>query len=199
MGLVYLFALVVGMGTLVVQIAMGAKGEAAGDADAGHDGGAGHHEGSVGEKAIGKHVGDDGGFTALILSTRFWIYALLAFGMSGSLIHLFGFAGSIATFVIAALAGVASGLFAVMVFRAVKRASSAGVTKDAGQAVGQVGRVIVTCARGRKGQVRIELGGHSVDLLATTDEDEIRRGEAILVEDVRGSVAHISRRPPELA
>jgi membrane protein implicated in regulation of membrane protease activity len=199
MGLVYLFALVVGLGTLLVQIAMGLKGDAHAEGEpeleaGGHDG----HEGHAGSKDVVKAV-DSGEASALslFLSTRFWIFASLAFGMSGSLIHVFELAGTIATLVIASLTGIGSGLFAVLAFRAIKRAANT-TTSHTSDAVGQVGRVLVACGKGRKGQVRVELRGHSVDLLATTDDEAIARGELILVEDVQGGVAHVSRRPPEL-
>lgn len=199
MGLVYLFALVVGLGTLLVQIAMGLKGDAHAEGEPELEaGGHGGHAGPAGSKDIGKAV-DSGEASALslFLSTRFWIFASLAFGMSGSLIHVFELAGPIATLVIAGLTGIGSGLFAVLAFRAIKRAANT-TTSHASDAVGQVGRVLVACGKGRKGQVRVELRGHSVDLLATTDDEAIARGELILVEDVQGGVAHVSRRPPEL-
>jgi membrane protein implicated in regulation of membrane protease activity len=221
MGLVYLFALVVGLGILVMQVAMGAKGDgvsesaASGQLGGGHAGGQiaegsaaheghadGHDEldhGAHGSKDIDKALGDSGDPSAitLFLSTRFWIFASLAFGMSGSLIHLFALAGTLATLAIAIGAGFGSGLFAVLTFRAVKRTSTT-TSAHSSEAIGQIGRVLVACGRNRRGQVRVELRGHSVDLLATTDDEKIQRGELILVEDVQGNIAHVSRRPPEL-
>src|SRR5688572_6749608 len=139
MGLVYLFSLVVGLGILVVQVAMGGKDAGGGPgAHAAHGGdhvGDGHEieagaDGPVhadaGSKDIDKELGVDAeaGAFALFFSTRFWIFASLAFGMSGSLITLFEFASPLATALIAAVAGFSSGLFAVLAFRAVKRSSS---------------------------------------------------------------------------
>jgi membrane protein implicated in regulation of membrane protease activity len=219
MGLAYLFALVVGLGTLLLQVAMGAKGggDGHGDGDGDHAGdadeleaeGDGSKELSVGTKDLavgtkdlgigGKDLQHDGETSALalFLSTRFWIFASLAFGMSGGLIHVFALAGTITTFIIAALSGFASGLFAVLVFQAIKR-SSTPTSPSSSDAIGQIGRVLVTCKRGGMGKVRVELRGHSVDMLATTDDTEIRRGEQILIEDVDGHTARVSRRPPEL-
>jgi hypothetical protein len=34
--------------------------------------------------------------------------------------------------------------------------------------------------------------------MATTDDDSISKGEAVLVEDLREGIAHVSRRPSEL-
>jgi membrane protein implicated in regulation of membrane protease activity len=207
MGLAYVFALVVALGILLVQIAMGGK-DGGHDGDGGHDAGeaeaeleAGDHGGDHADHGGGgkdlKHAEADAGFFGLFLSTRFWIFASLAFGMSGSLIHYLNLASPITTFLVALGAGLASGLFTVLLFQAVKR-SSTSTTVHTTDAVGQVGRVLVPCGQGRMGKVRIELRGQSVDMLATTEEGEIKRGEMILVEDVDGHTVRVSRRPPEL-
>ena len=187
MGAVYLASLVVGLGVLLLQVAMGGKGDPA-DHDAGVEG-----------KEIGKSIdAHDAGVVALFLSTRFWIFTMLGFGLSGGLIHALSLAGPIFTFLIAATSGLSSGIFASLAFRAVKRTSTS-TTLTTSDAVGQVGRVLVACGKGKTGQVRVALRGHSIDLLATTDDPEIPRGEQVLVEDVQASVARVSRRPAELA
>ena len=58
--------------------------------------------------------------------------------------------------------------------------------------------MVVPCGLGLTGQVRVEIGGSSVDLMATTDDPEIARGESVLVEDLRDGVAHPPLRPAEL-
>lgn len=181
MGLAYLFALVVALGILILQILMGGR-HAQADGDA-HD-----------------DVHDAGGEPAswtLLLSLRFWIFAALGFGVSGSLIDLFALASPVVTFLIAALAALASGLFAVVAFRLLRR-SSTGTDVRASQAVGRLGRVVVPCGPGLTGQVRVELAGASVDLLATTDGEALAKGEEVLVEDFQEGVARVSRRPSEL-
>lgn len=217
MGLAYVFSLVVALGILLVQIAMGGKGEGAHDAHGGHEAGeaeaeleAGDHGGDHADHADHadhgdhggggkdlKHVEAEAGFFGLFLSTRFWIFASLAFGMSGSLIHYLNLAGPITTLLVALGAGLSSGLFTVLLFQAVKRTSTS-TTVHTTDAVGTVGRVLVPCGQGRLGKVRIELRGQSVDMLAITEEGEIKRGEMILVEDVDGHTVRVSRRPPEL-
>jgi len=194
MGLVYLFALAVSLGLLVLQAAMGGKGDMHGDAGGAH--GAGEHH------AGGSHTADPGaaepGALALLLSTRFWIFFALAFGLSGSLLHRFDLAGPAVTGAIAAGAGVAAGLFAALAFRAAHRATIT-TTASTSEAVGRTGRVLVACTPGKVGQIRVELRGQSVDLLATSsDDDELARGEAILVEEIETGVARVSRRPVEL-
>jgi membrane protein implicated in regulation of membrane protease activity len=202
MALVYLFALVVALGVLLLQVLMGGRG-------GGHHGEFGHavhvhaggdHAGGAHGHAHGQKPGADQGETAfwtLFLSFRFWIFAALGFGLSGSLLHLFALAHPIATLFIASGAGLASGLFASMAFRTLRR-GSAGTEARSSVAVGKVGRVVVPCGKGLTGQIRVELAGSSVDLMATTDDDSISKGEAVLVEDLREGVAHVSRRPSEL-
>jgi membrane protein implicated in regulation of membrane protease activity len=200
MALVYLFALVVALGVLLLQILMGGRG-------GGHHGDFGHaaqmHAG--GGHAHGSHAhaqkqgADDGepAFWTLLLSLRFWLFAALGFGLSGSLLHLFALASPAGTVFIASGAGLASGLFASMAFRALRR-GSAGTEARSSAAVGKLGRVVVACGKGLTGQIRVELAGSSVDMMATTDDDAIPRGESVLVEDLREGIAHVSRRPGEL-
>ncbi len=202
MGLVYLFSLVVGLGVLLVQIAAGGKGDA--------DGGDGHHDaGDGGGKALAKDVGGRdlattgagtgaGDIVAFFLSLRFWIFALLGFGMSGSLMHLFALAGPLVVFALAFGSGMSSGVFASLAFRFVAR-SSASSTGDVSHAGGSIGRVLVPIGKDKVGKVRIVLKGQSVDILARSDGDEIARGDHVLVEDVEGDVARVSKSPSELA
>ncbi len=178
---VYLIALLVGLGILLAQIVIGS-----GDGHGGHGGG-GHGN--------GEPIADDA--VALFLSSRFWIFFSLAFGLSGSLLTFFALAPSSIVAVIASLGGLASGLFAALAFRAARRLS-VSTSASASEAIGSMGRVLVPCAKGKVGQVRIALKGQTVDLMATTDEEEIARGDEVLIEDMRGEVAHVSPRPHEL-
>jgi membrane protein implicated in regulation of membrane protease activity len=186
MGIVYLAALIVGLGTLVVQLAFAGHG----DADHGDHG---HGDADHGDK----HAGSATGAVAIFLSLRFWTFAALAFGLSGSLLHHFALASSGVVLALASIAGLGSGLFAALAFRAAARLGTS-TRADASSAVGGIGKVLVACSKGRVGQVRIELGGSSVDFLATTDEDELQKGERVLVEEMRGAVAHVGRPPREL-
>lgn len=185
MWLVYVAALVIGLGVLLLQAVLGSHG------------GGDHHE--IGASSGHDDHGDSGvgGFVGALLSLRFWIFGSLAFGLSGSLIHAFSLAGPVATFFIAAGAGLAAGAFAVAAFRALTR-GVASPTPLTSSAVGQIAKVLVPLEKGQVGQVRVALGGASVDLMATTDEPSLSRGEEVLVDEVNGGVAHVSRRPSEL-
>src|SRR6476646_1569696 len=99
MGLLYLFALVAGLGILLVQIGFGR----AHDVHGGGGGGHGHGHGNVGRDVgtAGKYIEGDEGVVGLFLSTRFWVFAALGFGLSGALLHYVSTVGPILTFLLA--------------------------------------------------------------------------------------------------
>jgi membrane protein implicated in regulation of membrane protease activity len=138
-----------------------------------------------------------GGLVALFLSTRFWIFASLGFGMTGTLLSFFSETGSTPTLVTAITMGIVSGLSAALTFRALRRTASAHAAST-DTAVGQIGRVLVPCEEGEIGQIRIELRGQSVDVRARTDKLRIERGERVIIEMMEGDMATVSRAPDEL-
>src|SRR5262245_44625695 len=84
----YLSALIASLGILLLQIAMGGKDVDAHWADAGGHGGHDHdhshdHHGGAREPSM----------VALFLSTRFWVFTSLGFGLSGTLLHVLNLAG----------------------------------------------------------------------------------------------------------
>lgn len=186
MAVFYLAALIVGAGSLVVQLFVGhdVQGDLAGagvhlDAGGVHD--AGHDAPSIGVATI-------------FLSLRFWTFGLLAFGLVGSLLHYLEFAGSTVTLLAAAVMGTLSGVLASWTFFALSRASvNSGA--EAEDAVGQVGKVLIGCKKGKIGKIRLEVRGQTVDYLASTDDDALEEGSDVLVEEVRGDTLHVSRAP----
>ncbi len=187
MGLAYLFALIVGLGILGLQAIMGGKG-GADDVSADH----GHGHGDTHDGA-----GKSFDFVAFFLSFRFWIFTSLAFGMTGSLLHYLNLATPGIVFALAAASGISAGLFATFVFRFVMR-SSVSTTTDVTQARGTVGRVLVPVGKQKTGQIRVVLRGQSVDLVAKTDGEDIARGEQVIVEEIDGTTARVSKSPAEL-
>jgi membrane protein implicated in regulation of membrane protease activity len=142
------------------------------------------------------HAGE--GLVALFLSTRFWIFAFLGFGLSGSMLHyLFSSVSGIAAFVTALVAGLGSGLAAALAFRALRNTASAPASNTA-TAVGRVARVLLPLTKDGVGQVRIELDGQTVDLMAKTAELRIERGESVVIEEIDGDVAQVSKAPAEI-
>jgi membrane protein implicated in regulation of membrane protease activity len=177
---VYLGALLLAGGILALQLLVGHHGGPDGTADHGGD-----------------HHGDqDTTVWTFIASVRFWTFALLAFGLTGTLLRLFDFAGRAESAIIATGCGVVSGIVAVAVIRrlTIKAASSLASTTDV---VGRVGRVIVPLDEGATGKVRVEVKGSQVDYVARAAEP-LGTGEAVVVEDCDGGEVRVSRAPREL-
>ncbi len=224
MAYAYLFALIVGLGILTIQAFLGSKdadadgdtgldkdvdlsadadadadfdadADADADVDADADADAGHaHAGAHTDQELAWTGAD---FIALFLSIRFWIFACLGFGLSGSLLHYFTGVDELATAIAAICLGLGSGLAAALAFRILKKTASA-VAEHAASAVGTIGRVIVPLPEKGIGKIRIELSGQSVDLIAKTSGLRIERGDQVVIEEIDGEIAHVSRVPDEL-
>ena len=213
MGSVYLFSLVVGLGILLAQAIMGSKdadADAHGDHDFDHDfditdadvDGEFELDGELDPAAADGHAEHEsdlgiGGLAAILLSVRFWIFAALGFGLSGSLLHFLFRYPEPGTLITAIVMSLVCGFGAALAFRAVKR-SSGGHTEHATSAIGRIGKVLLPVATDRPGQIRIELGGQTVDLLAKSNGVRIERGDVVIVEDVDGEIATVSVAPKEL-
>ncbi len=179
MGIVFLAALILGAGTLAFQLA------SSGDADA--DAVGSGHEAQHAQDAL-----PSGGFLPLVLALRFWSFALLAFGLSGSLLYYLSLLDVWPAFGVALGTGLTSGLLASWSVRQLQRTqtSSGAETSDL---VGQVGRVLVPLSRAHRGKIRVELKGQTLDFIASTDDEVLEAGAAVLVEELRGNAVHVSR------
>jgi membrane protein implicated in regulation of membrane protease activity len=192
-GIIYLAALIVGFGTIALQLFMAGDHGAGGDADM-HGGDVDADADGDGDHATGH---GDGGFAPIFLSLRFWTFTLLAFGLSGTLIHYLDLASSMVALPVALALGIGSGLLATFTFRLLSRdEANSGVTER--DMVGQVGKVLVPVAKNRHGKIRIEVKGQTLDLIASTDDEQLDSGQMVLIEDVRDTRAHVSRAPIEL-
>jgi membrane protein implicated in regulation of membrane protease activity len=182
MGVLYLASLIVGVGVLGLQFVMGSSGSDAEASDLDHAEGD-HH---------GGHGHPDAGIVATFLSIRFWTFGLMAFGLVGSALHFLSLASPLVTAILSALMGLGSGTLANLTFRFLTRThvSSGG---EAADAIGQVGRVLIPIERGKRGKIRIALRGQTVDLLASTDDEGLKDGDLVVVEELRGTTAHVSR------
>lgn len=220
MGYAYLFALVVGLGIVMIQAVMGSKdadvdgdGDVDGfdkdldfdaDADADFDADADADVDADGDVDGGDHdvsTGVTGGvadLATLFLSIRFWVFFCLGFGLGGTLLTYLTGVGATATAITASALGVVSGLMAAMAFRTLKRTASQAVENTTRAAVGKVARVVVPPHAERLGKVRIELSGQTFDLLARTKGPRIDIGENVIIEEVEGEMAMVSRAPKEL-
>jgi membrane protein implicated in regulation of membrane protease activity len=196
-GIFYLAALIIGLGTIGVQLFMSGDGDGDADAHADVDADADLDADADidGDHGHGDFHGD-AGFLPIFLSLRFWTFGLMAFGLVGTLLHYLRLAGGIVTPVVAVSLGLMCGFLASWVFRALTRADTTS-GHHARDAVGQVGKVLVPFQKGGRGKVRIELRGQIHDFLVESEEDEIKAGEIVLVEEVKESVLQVSRAPSE--
>jgi len=191
-GVLYLAALVVGLGSIALQLLLG--GDADADADASGDV---HAASGADAHAHGAAGHGEAGVSAIFLSLRFWTFGLLAFGLAGTLLHYLGLASRGVSAVAAILMGLLCGFAASFTLRVLARADlSSGAQSD--DALGRLGKVLVPCSRERRGKIRIELRGQTLDYVASTDDEELVAGESVLVEEVRGNTVHVSRAPREL-
>jgi membrane protein implicated in regulation of membrane protease activity len=177
----YLAALVAALGVFAIQL-VGGHHDVGTDHDTSAGGSDQEHEAST---------------WSLVASTRFWTFALLAFGLVGSALTVFGLAGALTIALLASGSGIVSGLFAASVIRSLasRPATSHSVSRDV---VGRVGRVIVPLVPGGLGKVRVELKGGVVDYVARSRES-IEAGESVLVEEAEEGEVLVSRVAPELA
>ena len=175
---VFVATLVIGLGALAIQLFAGHDADAGGGHEVAHD--VAH-----------------GGPLLYLASVRFWAFALLAFGLVGTLLRLFGFAGPIASFVIATVAGLGSGYVAAAVVRRLQtqQASSVATSREV---VGRVGRVIVPPSADTRGKVRVRVRGSFVDYVAKSSEDLDENDPVIVEEYEDDGEVRVSRAPKEL-
>ena len=200
MGILYLATLIVGLGTILVQLVGAGDADGDADVDAGADVDADAHAdvGADGDGGHGHghgHGATDASVLATFLSMRFWTFLLMAFGMVGTLLHYLELASSVVTLVCAVAMGLASGFIASWVFRSLARAATSSGAAE-GDTVGRVGKVLLPCRKDARGKIRIEVNGQMIDFLATTDEEELAAGEDVLVVEMRGEEAHVAQAPP---
>jgi len=174
MWLVYLLALVLGGGILLVQLVGGHHDGPDDFGGSDHLGGPDHHP------AAGPGV----------LSTRSLMYGLFAFGLSGAGLHALRAVGPWAVFALAAATGTAVTLAVGATLRAVADPAASGEAELV-EARGRAGRVLVSISRGQRGKVRVQIKGQTVDVLATTTGGDLPAGTEVLVVDVRGDVAEV--------
>ena len=173
MWLLYLIAIVLGGGSLLVQMFSGGDH---GDPGHGLDHGDTTHPDGPG-----------------ILSTRSVIYALFTFGLVGGLLHIPGVVEPRTALAVAIVSALAAGAAVGYAFQVLGHAGASGAAA-LDELRGRSARVLVDCARGRRGKVRVPLKGHQVDVLATTDEEQIAEGAEVVIVEVREGVAHVATR-----
>jgi membrane protein implicated in regulation of membrane protease activity len=170
MWLVYVLALVVGGGLMLVQAVSGGHDTV----DAGHALDVQHHGGGPG-----------------VLSIRSFIYGLFTFGFVGAALHIPGITSRRSALLIALASAVAAGLAAGYTFARLGSAAASGAA-SLQEARGRRARVLLPCAADRPGKIRLDLGGQQVDMKATTSGPPIPAGAEVVVVEVREDVALVA-------
>lgn len=173
----YLGALVVGLGALGLQVFGGH------DSDTSLDHGAGHDT-------------DHGSPLLVLVSLRFWAFGLLAFGLVGTLLLVFGFAGKWTSLAISAPFGALTGFVAAGLVRRLQQKGTSSQATDA-DLIGLIGRVLVPPPGAGQGKVRIRVKASYVDYVARAAEP-LDEGDTVVVEEIEEGVVTVSRAPKEL-
>jgi hypothetical protein len=200
----YLAALVLGLGLFAVQMLAsggdgGQHGAAALPGPDGEHGGSGLALGEHGAQPHEPHGAEAGGasWASVFTSLRFYMFAAIGLGVVGAPGTIFEPSASRVTFGVALATGLGVGWLAVFGFRRLGHETlSSGAT--GAELVGQIGRVLVACEKGRKGKVRLTVRGQTIDLVATTDEMRLEPAAGVIVEAVHDGGVHVCAAPAEL-
>lgn len=201
----YLFALIVGGVLLGASILLGGDHDSDADAegdlhagvdvdlDADADVEGGHDLAHDHDPGVGGHGGADF-FLWSFRSIRFWTFFLAFFGLTGLALTWLGLVDSQWLGLgLAVGTGALTGLGAAAVLRSLGTDETANVASSADY-IGRTGKVVLPVRRGGVGKVRVQLRGTTVDVLATTDEEEFSpRDEAMIIEMDESGRARIAR------
>jgi membrane protein implicated in regulation of membrane protease activity len=159
----------------------------------------------AGEHSVDVHSGDvsdphaEGSGNALLaalIGIRFWSFGAAFFGLTGLLLRVSGAATLAAP--VGAVVGAAAGFTASLLFRKMTR-EAVGRVGDASTLVGREGRLLLPVARTQQGKVRVaQPGGGHMDLVAAVnggDDEALAAGDEVIVVEVRGTVAIVTRAP----
>jgi hypothetical protein len=159
----------------------------------------GHHDGST-DHAGGNGHGDGHGSNGAwvpFLSVRFWTFALAFFGLSGALLTALGAAAAAVVPAIAGGVGVGAGYGAARLLGGLAR-RPLGVLGPSSAHVGREGVVLLPVGPGRRGKIRLTVGGVSTDFVAETEGAEaLPAGSTVLVVGLRENVALVERNPAQ--
>lgn len=125
-------------------------------------------------------------------SLRFWTFFTTFFGLTGAVLEGFGLVGLIPAMILALSMGAATGTAATVILRRLAAATT-GAAPTGRDFVGQSCRVLVPIRRGGLGKIRVQIQGTTVDMLASSDDEEIAAGELALIIELRETTAVVVR------
>lgn len=200
---IYLAALIFGLGLFAVQLFASSDSHdpahpaLPGDLHEGQGDGLRLHGALQGEPGAGAHGGAAYGWADIFLSLRFYLFAAIGFGAVGAPVTLFGASSAALTLVVSLVTGLGIGCLAALGFRVLGRETLSSSAR-AEELIGQVGRVLLACERGKNGKVRLTVRGQIVDVVATTDEPRLAPGSGVIVQEVHAQRVHVCAAPSEL-
>lgn len=190
---IYIAALILGGGLLLVSIAGGHDG---GDSGTDHDHAFGHGDAAHGDAAHDGVAQDGTDVIALFLSLRFWTFLLAFGGLTGVLLALVGVPEPVRAAVSGGV-GFALGTFAAWAMQRLSKSSlSSALSSD--DWIGRTARVTVPVSAARPGKIRVELDGEVVELIAraTEPDGDIGFGAEVLVVAMQDGVASVTHAGP---
>ena len=154
----------------------------------------------AGDEGAGDHDGV-GGLMLRLLPLSSLAIAVAAFGICGLALDLSGTSEGVA-FAGAVAVGVLAAVLNGTVFAYVRRSES-GATPGDEELAGTVGRVVHPVTEGHRGRIAVSAGGQRRYLSAQALVEgrpgaELEVGTEVLVVEVRGGVARVTRLDPEL-
>lgn len=156
---------------------------------------------SGGDEGGGDEGGGVGGVMLRLLPLSTLAIAVAAFGVCGVILGAVGTAPG-TTFLGAAAVAAGAAVLNSTVFAYLRRSGSTSNVGDE-QLSGAVGRVVLPVRGEQRGRVAVAVGGQQVYLSARALPEagtaaELEVGAAVLVVEVRGGVASVTRLAPEL-
>lgn len=149
----------------------------------------------------GEGGGDDGmaGVALRLLPLSTLAFVLATFGVCGLALGAAG-TGDGTTLTASLVAAAVVGAIHSVTFRFLRRTGSTSGVSDR-RLAGATGRVVLPVAGERRGRVAIDVAGQQVYLSAKTMPDapaELEVGAPVLVVEVEGGIASVTRLDPEL-
>lgn len=149
----------------------------------------------------GEGGADDGigGVMLRLLPLSTIAFFLATFGVCGLVLD-FANTGGATTFAAATGTAVVAGALNSTLFAYLRRSES-GSSVTERELAGSIGRVVLPIAGERRGRVALDVGGQQVYLSAQTMPDapaELEVGAPVLVVEVDGGIARVTRLDPEL-
>ena len=198
---VYIFCLVLGGGLLLLSLLGDAFGDTASDLDLDVSGdlsldidGADIDSSALDLGDADAHAGD-GTQASRILSIRTLTYALFGFGAVGTLLGVFGSAGSTTTLGLALTGGFLAGALVTGVFRYLETTDTGAQVSDA-SFVGLSGTVTLPITEGSAGSVTVRRGQRQVTLRALPHESvrdlDPTEWRSVVVVEMEHGVARVA-------